>query len=53
MEHLQIIGFEDHSKCAGGTTEKIVGILAFWEQKHRKKASERSQKATAPLISHL
>lgn len=53
MEHFQIIGFEDHNKCAAGTTEKIVGTAAFWEQKHRKKASERFQKATAPFTSHL
>lgn len=53
MEHFQITGFEDHNKCAAGTTEKIVATLAFWEQKHRKKASEKSQKATAPFTSHL
>ena len=47
VEHFQIISFEDHNKCAAGTTEEIVG------SKNTKKALEGSQKATAPISSHL
>lgn len=40
VEHFQIVSFEDHNKCAAGTTDKILGTSALWEQKKRKETQK-------------
>lgn len=46
VEHFQIISFEDHNKCAAGTTEKIVGALVLREQRESFSKTPEGHRAT-------